>query len=242
MHYIIGCGGTGSWLAPALCTLLLDNSAVCFVDGDTLEKKNLSRQFFSPDFIGTNKATALAKLYPGAEAWRNYYSAGCIAHTDADWLWACVDNNAARKAVFSAADEYGCNVIVSANEQHSAEALIYLPRLWRDTACDPRRFYPEWLTDDKRDPEQRAIGCTGVAQVETPQLVTANFTAAALALKLYVLWGMEWPRMDNRVRMAGFMPHRLATTLSGMEHTNVSDTLNPEHIDEAQPLPANENF
>ena len=58
-HYIIGCGGVGSWLAPSLC-LLRSPQEVILVDGDTLETKNLNRQLFTPEQVGSNKAEALA--------------------------------------------------------------------------------------------------------------------------------------------------------------------------------------
>jgi PRTRC genetic system ThiF family protein len=64
---LIGCGGTGSHIAQSLARLAyhvrerggqpLD---LVFVDGDTVEKKNVGRQLFSAADIGHNKANALA--------------------------------------------------------------------------------------------------------------------------------------------------------------------------------------
>ncbi len=65
---LVGCGGTGSWLAPhvaRIARLLRDRRPnfevrVTFVDPDTVELKNTIRQNFSPAEVGRNKAVALA--------------------------------------------------------------------------------------------------------------------------------------------------------------------------------------
>lgn len=65
---LVGCGGTGSWLAPhvaRIARLLRDQRPrfevrVTFVDPDQVEPKNTIRQNFSPAECGRNKAVALA--------------------------------------------------------------------------------------------------------------------------------------------------------------------------------------
>lgn len=71
---LVGCGGTGSWLAPSLARLarvILDAGAgkrvkLGFVDPDTVEAVNVPRQNFCAAEIGSNKARALALRYGGA--------------------------------------------------------------------------------------------------------------------------------------------------------------------------------
>ena len=72
---LVGCGGTGSWLAPAIARIarvLLDAGepdrrvSVTFVDPDTVEQKNLARQNFCAAELGANKARALALRYGAA--------------------------------------------------------------------------------------------------------------------------------------------------------------------------------
>ena len=58
--YIIGAGGVGSWLTPAIC-LLKNKNDVTVIDADILEKKNLNRQLFTDSEIGLSKADALSK-------------------------------------------------------------------------------------------------------------------------------------------------------------------------------------
>ncbi len=71
---MIGCGGTGSWLAPHIVRIarLLHEArdqqvSVVFWDHDHVEPKNIFRQNFCEAEIGANKAVALAQRY--GHAW-----------------------------------------------------------------------------------------------------------------------------------------------------------------------------
>lgn len=219
-HYIIGCGGVGSWLCPSLC-LLVNPDTVTVIDGDKLEEKNLNRQFFSDDFIGENKATALAQLYE-CDSMPEWYNFGLMEHAATDWLFVCVDNNPARLAALEACDRFGCQAIFAANETTSAEAYLYLPG-WKDSKKDPRVMYPELLTNGAGDPQAAAIGCTGKAQKENRQLVSANFLAAGLAQHLFVCWGLEYPKMKNQPQVYPHLPRKLVCNLSRIESVKVSE-------------------
>jgi molybdopterin/thiamine biosynthesis adenylyltransferase len=217
-HYIIGCGGVGSWLAPSL-TLLLDPSQVSLIDGDTLEEKNLNRQLFSSEDIGHNKAQALAKRY-NCGFRSDWYLFGLIEHTERDWLFVCVDNNPARVAALQACDQYGCQAIIAANETTSSEAYFYRPR-WKGTRLDPRVYYPELLSDQSGDPRAAQAGCTGDAQERNRQLVTANASAAALAANLFVLWGVKAHIITRD--MMPMMPFKFVQNLSKTETHRIED-------------------
>jgi hypothetical protein len=212
MNYIIGCGGVGSWLAPALC-LLVKPTNVTLIDGDTLEQKNMNRQLFDSSHIGMNKSEALAEKY-GCDAIPSWYSTMLMPHEPNDWLFGLVDNHPSRKSIMQACDSYGCRALFAANETHSSEAYLYLPE-WRGTRLDPRVYYPEIETDNTDDPRARAAGCTGEAQVSNPQLVTANYMAAALVAHLYVVWALEAPKLDKAVWP--FLPHKLVNNLTANE-------------------------
>lgn len=188
---------------------------VCVIDGDTLEEKNLNRQLFSPEAIGMNKAEALAGRY-GCGHLPDWFNPGLINFSPADWLFVCVDNNPARIAALDSCDSRNCSAIIAANERTSAESLIYF-RSWKGTPRDPRILYPEYLTDKSGDPQRAGMGCTGLAQQQTPQLVSANFIAAALAQHLFVCWAMELPNMDNIPAVIPHLPHKLSANLSKLE-------------------------
>ena len=65
--------------------------------------------------------------------------------------------------------------------------------------------------------------CTGEAQKANPQLVSANFMAAALAQQLFVLWIMEKPKLDSEV--VSKLPFHLRSNLSRLEFIRVEDAL-----------------
>jgi tRNA A37 threonylcarbamoyladenosine dehydratase len=59
---LVGCGGTGGFLAESVCRLLLDRRAAVFlVDPDRVEPVNVSRQAFELADVGRWKAEVLAE-------------------------------------------------------------------------------------------------------------------------------------------------------------------------------------
>lgn len=212
MNYIIGCGGVGSFLAPALC-MLVGKDNVTLVDGDKLETKNLNRQLFTESEIGQNKAEALARKY-GCRFLDSWYSESLMDHDRQDWLIGVVDNNIARRAILASVDRFQCNCIMAANEVHSSESYAYFPQ-WKGSPIDPRIMYPEINDDYSNDPRAQSIGCTGEAQLANVQLVTANFMAAGLAAHMYVVWAMEAPKMEAEV--IPHLPNKLVQNLTKNE-------------------------
>lgn len=58
---LVGCGGTGGFLAEAICRLLIGKTAQIFlVDSDRVEPHNLLRQAFDRSDVGRFKAEVLA--------------------------------------------------------------------------------------------------------------------------------------------------------------------------------------
>jgi PRTRC genetic system ThiF family protein len=70
--YLVGCGGTGSWLAPSLVRMvrLLEegdrSAALTLIDFDKVEAGNIPRQNFIDADLGLNKAEVLALRYGAA--------------------------------------------------------------------------------------------------------------------------------------------------------------------------------
>lgn len=220
--YIIGCGGVGSWLAPALAKLI-EQENLWLVDGDKLEAKNIDRQLFDDKDVGKYKAEALGLKY-GLRYLNSFYGLGTCDHTSTDWLLCACDNHPARASVLIACDVFRCRAIIGANETHSAEAYYYQPD-WVDTPLDPRVFYPELLTDTSDDP-MKIEGCTGVAQQNNPQLSSSNFMAAALMQHLLVLWKLNATVLGEDVLSE--LPHLLSATLSRIGCARISETINKE--------------
>ena len=207
---VIGAGGVGSWLIPALQKLRPDDFIEVW-DGDILEEKNMDRQLFDEEHINSNKAWAIKKKYGGLiGAVSRYYTHGAEATrtTSHSVIFGCADNHPARKEILKTADETGCKVIIGGNSYTDADGYYY-DNLWKDTPCDPRVYYPDILTDETGSPVH-AEGCTGEAQRETPQLVLANYWAAAHMLHLFWYHTQIAPNLDRNCelyeRMKSNMP------------------------------------
>ena len=212
MIAIIGCGGVGSWLAHVM-KRTAPSEDFLLVDGDTLESRNLDRQFFGLEDIGKKKATALGRKLEMTDH-PEYFYPGTLTFSPETTLMVCVDNHRTRLELLQACDEQGCDAIFAANERLSAEAFYY-QFAWAGSRLDPRVYYPEIEVDHTGDPRDAAIGCTGEAQVITPQLASANFMAAALALQLYVVWKQEAIGMEPEA--IPHLPHRLISNLGKLE-------------------------
>lgn len=109
--YVVGCGGTGSFLVPHLCRIanfLADVNRcinITLIDFDRIEEKNLYRQNFCQAELGYNKAQALAVRY---KAMFPQLRIGVIEHqastislerSTPTLVVGCVDNAAARKSI-----------------------------------------------------------------------------------------------------------------------------------------------
>ena len=110
---LVGCGGTGSWLAPSVvrvARLLMEKFGktvgVYFVDPDVVEQKNCYRQNFCEAEIGRNKAESMAFRY--GLAWGIEISANAMPierfhrmgdHNELVIYIGCVDNAAARREI-----------------------------------------------------------------------------------------------------------------------------------------------
>jgi PRTRC genetic system ThiF family protein len=143
--YLIGCGGTGSWLAPAVARIARMASEkgqevrVTFIDPDTVEEKNCYRQNFSFVEIGRNKAETLAYRY--GLAWGVDIRAIPTRFEfskDANWgfqennlnlLIGCVDRASGRRAIHRYITEYNGYTdkrwwLDCGNEQSTGQILL----------------------------------------------------------------------------------------------------------------------
>jgi PRTRC genetic system ThiF family protein len=146
---LIGCGGTGSWLAPTVARaarLVVEkfnkNVRVVFIDPDTVEARNCYRQNFADFEVGQNKAESLARRY--GLAWGldvlalpRAFDAGLDDLLNEDRqtyyglsiLMGCVDNPGARAEIQHYMTEktgYGaaCWWLDCGNDRHSGQVLV----------------------------------------------------------------------------------------------------------------------
>ena len=121
--YLVGCGGTGSWLVPSICRIARTLSrqgkttTLILIDADIVEQKNVLRQNFCDAEIGLNKAQTLALRYSlswgiNIEALPDSFSPDIVArdyyHREHKLkiLIGCVDNTLARQSIASAISQY----------------------------------------------------------------------------------------------------------------------------------------
>lgn len=110
---LVGCGGTGGFLAEAICRLLIGREAsLCLVDPDRVEPHNVARQCFDRSEVGHFKAEVLAERLARRFGRQIGYSvlpydhelhAQVFADTGSklNLLLGCVDNSVARRAIAS---------------------------------------------------------------------------------------------------------------------------------------------
>jgi len=194
---VVGAGGVASYfMIPFLKTLRNrfakgDRPPVKLVDADKLETRNLDRQLFQSGdaFDAKAKAESLADFCRQmadykVSAVKRYVDGSFVVEPKSAVFCFC-DNHLARNTLIAAVDTAGVGsfLISGANSTIGAEAWYYEPS-WAGTELDPRKRYPEIMTDLTGSPVHSA-GCQSAArQREVPQTPVANFMAAAHALLL----------------------------------------------------------
>ena len=198
---LVGCGGTGSWLAPSVVRVgkLLQEKfgkrvQLVFVDPDRVEAKNCYRQNFCRAEIGHSKADVLAFRY--GLVWGMEVSARCEEFAQNTFAYCndqvicigCVDNAKARKSIQEAASRrtwwldcgnskssgqvlLGCG----ASEPHNAFELpgfcSWLPL--------PTEQHPELLEEDKGVIlAEENLSCADMAMVDSQGLAINQRMAA----------------------------------------------------------------
>jgi len=99
---VIGCGGTGAFVADGLCRLLPPYARLALVDHDRVEERNLSRQDFFRDELGQFKSEALAKRLSRKYDRAIAYGIFPVALTQLNYpglVIGCVDNGLARRNI-----------------------------------------------------------------------------------------------------------------------------------------------
>lgn len=137
---LVGCGGTGSFVALHLARLAYHvrerhnrHINITFIDPDIVESKNIGRQNFCPAEIGQRKAYALAWRYgrafglPISYQIKKFDHSDLIVKNEAQILIGCVDNNHARTDMHKAmqAQVNGKTWWLDCgNDEHDGQVLI----------------------------------------------------------------------------------------------------------------------
>lgn len=206
---IVGCGGIGTWLAHAVGRTLefqAPGSVLVLVDGDNFEEKNVERQMFEQ--LG-NKAHALRSSIQDSipNTWVIAQAAWVVPEdqvaeqdpeeeenvsrisprqlmNEGDWVFAVVDNFAARKIILDAASEYDdIDVLVGGNgSPETGDPLYgtvchYRRRNGQDVTIHPGVMHDEFVNPPDKNPGE--LSCAERAKLDGgTQLLAANLGVA----------------------------------------------------------------
>ncbi|OGV56710.1 MAG: hypothetical protein A2X45_13585 [Lentisphaerae bacterium GWF2_50_93] len=192
---IIGLGGIGGALAEPMARYMAHSKdsrrQILLIDGDRYEPKNADRQRVACDEVGMHKADAwarrLSRMFPrlDVKGVTDYVTPANIQRMiqAEDAVMLCVDNHATRNLVQEHMLRLRDAILVSGgNDYTDGNVQIFLKRKGRALTAPITKHHPEIaLPRDKRPDE---IGCDEEIP-ESPQLVFANFMAAALMMNAY---------------------------------------------------------
>ena len=134
---VVGCGGTGSFVAEGLCRLLKSDQPLLLIDHDRVEPHNLRRQNFFGGDVGRFKSQALAErlarqyhrsisysVYPfDRELIGEGLGGGLFTRVIHGVIIGCVDNAAARRDIAGSVN-LGSWWIDAGNGRNSGQVLI----------------------------------------------------------------------------------------------------------------------
>jgi hypothetical protein len=197
---VIGCGGNGSWLAPVIGRILNINapgSQLILVDGDNFEPKNAERQNFTK--MGNKAKSVASDLYDALENVSVIPKGIWVVPEDAseaddgvgtttasnlikedDIIFLCVDNFAARKLVYDAAQDLDNVVIMNGGNEDDGfgSTYLYVRENGEDLVDHPGVHHPEFVEPPDRNPG--SMSCAERADLPSgTQVIATNVAVAA---------------------------------------------------------------
>ena len=205
---LVGCGGTGSWLAPAVARVgkvLTDRFnrevKIIFVDPDRVEEKNIYRQNFCAAEIGCSKAEALAERY--GLAWEveilgyaDRFENICIqSHYGNQIIYiGCVDTPQARKEISKDVSRSTFTTWLDCgNTKNYGQVLLGTgygvdPFSFKGFCASlpfPNEQHPELITWDKKEKKEKNpkpdLSCAEMALLDSQGLAINQRMAAEAA-------------------------------------------------------------
>ena len=216
--YLVGCGGTGSFLVPHLCRIanFLHSTGrtitITLVDFDRIEEKNLWRQNFCPAELGYNKAQALARRYKtmfpklNLGVVEHYVEQVSLNGAFPTLIIGCVDNPRARKNI---------EELMIAHSSLLAHNLSREPCWWID--CGNSYTYGQvaignWYSVELDDYILEPATCVRLPlpSIQYPQLLKQNQEPENVSCaELAMLNGQSLNINSHMAIVAGEMVHQL---------------------------------
>jgi len=199
--YLVGCGGTGGWLAPhitRIARLFHDlngrDMQVTFIDKDRVEEKNTYRQNFVPAEIGQYKAETLAMRYSLstgcniAALAKAFTASDCSKHTSEDTLSVfigCVDNPTARheleRTITHTEWRRFCILLDCGNHMRSGQVLVGTTPMENKEPFKPFPGYCTWLPKPSVWHKELITG-TGVEEKKKKKKPVSEMSCAEIAM------------------------------------------------------------
>ena len=195
--FVIGLGGTGSHLIGPLVQLMRfhpeGTNDFTLIDGDKYEDSNAVRQVCGDENIGKNKARATAERlrlesiktvtqYIDQEKFSALLEA-TVKKEDCFLVVPCVDNHATRKAILDSLEEDGYQNFVWISPGNSFDkglVVLHIKEEGEALTVHPASKYPDFAEPEDAIP---VAGDDCISHIpSSPQLITANFTAACATL------------------------------------------------------------
>ena len=194
--FILGAGGTGSWLCSFLDKMSLCNDVIV-MDGDVVEPKNILRQNFTMCDVTQDKAVVVSNKHHMSYV-NGYITDTRIFHEvmsefpegTVPLLVGCLDNNATRKIVHDFVSEVENAVwIDGGNAERHGQAYVCVKENGHivEGFDSPIVIEPAFQNyeGDERRPDQ--ISCAEQSE-SAPQNVTANVTSATVLFNLIAIF------------------------------------------------------
>ena len=204
--FILGAGGTGSWLCAFLDKMSLNNNVIV-MDGDIVESKNVLRQNFKKLDVTKQKAEVVAKSNTMSYV-HGYITDTSIFHQlltefpegTVPMLIGCLDNNASRKIAHDFVNEVPEAVwIDGGNAERHGQAYVCIKEDGQivEGFESPIDIEPAFQTfeGDERRPDQ--ISCAEQSE-SAPQNVTANVTSANVLFNIMAIFLNGGALMTNK--------------------------------------------
>jgi len=196
---VIGLGGVGTHMIYPLTRFLyyLDMDLdMLLVDGDTFSVSNATRQDFTMDGVGRNKADVvhdtLAECYSDSirlcfDHEEEYITDKNIEEMvqDGDVVFVCVDNHATRKLIVEQAQSLANITLISGGNDAADEPSggtcgniqVYHKQNGVEFTNAPTKFHPEIENPEDKNPAD--LDCLEAAADGSPQILFANLTVAS---------------------------------------------------------------
>ena len=191
--FILGAGGTGSWLCSFLDKMSLNNNVIV-MDGDIVESKNILRQNFKRHDVTKQKAEVVAKHNMMSYV-HGYITDTSIFHQlltefpegTVPMLVGCLDNNASRKIAHDFVQEVPEVVwIDGGNAERHGQAYVCIKEDGQiiegfESPIDIEPAFQNYEGDERR-PDQ--ISCAEHSESAPQNVTSANVLFNIMAIFL----------------------------------------------------------